>query len=195
MLNELGKPVDREKVTAAALKRLTWSRKCLAPRSDAVATLRYIRDQGLKIGLISNCSPEIPILWPDTEFASLIDVPLFSCSERLRKPDARIFELSCDRLGTTASHCLYIADGQEGELAAATKVGMDAVQVPSVYEHAEEPFYVDPEDWQGAKISRLKEIRGFMGPSRGWVHDPLSATPRWSVVPRPGLIRLQSLCA
>ena len=163
VLNELGMHIDYELVAAAAMKRTAWSRECLAPRSDAISTLRYVRDQGLKIGLISNCAPDIPILWPETAFAPLVDAPLFLCSEGLQKPNARIFELSCERLCSNASSCLYVADGQGGELAAATKIGMDVVQIPSVYEHTEEPFYDNPENWQAAKISRLEEIKGFIG--------------------------------
>ncbi len=163
VLRELSKPVDGGKVADAAKIRIDWARECLTPRRDAVETLRYVRAQGLKVGLVSNCTPEIPIIWPDTEFAPLVDVPLFSCSEGLEKPDVRIFQLSCERLASTPDRCLYIADGQGGELAAAASLGMTAVKIPSVYEHDKEPFYDNPEPWQGAQVTRLSEVRALLG--------------------------------
>ena len=69
---------------------MKYIRQALRPRPDAITTLRQLKEQGYKIGLLSNCSIEIPILWPETAFADLIDTADFLCRERLKKPDPHI---------------------------------------------------------------------------------------------------------
>ncbi len=115
----MGVRVRPEQMAKAVEIRLQQTRRALEPRPDAVATLARLKDEGYKLGLLSNCSIEIPILWPQTIFAHLFDSAIFSSRERLKKPDPRIYRLTCERLGVMPEHCLYIADGENHELAAA----------------------------------------------------------------------------
>src|SRR3989304_1374014 len=66
----MGVQVGTEQMTKAVAIRLQHTRRALEPRPDAVATLARLKDQDYKIGLISNCSIEIPILWPEKTFAA-----------------------------------------------------------------------------------------------------------------------------
>ena len=70
---------------------MKYIRQALRPRPDADTTLRQLKEQSYQIGLLSNCSIEIPILWPETAFADLFESHVFSSRERLKKPDPRIF--------------------------------------------------------------------------------------------------------
>ncbi|HEY3167480.1 MAG TPA: HAD family hydrolase, partial [Candidatus Binatia bacterium] len=90
----MGLRVGGEEMTKAVEIRLEQARRALEPRPNAVATLARLKDDGYKIGLLSNCSVEIPILWPETLFADLIDTAVFSCRARLMKPDPRIYQLA-----------------------------------------------------------------------------------------------------
>lgn len=45
---------------------------------------------------------------------------------KIQKPDARIFQLTLERLGCEANDCLYV-DDREGNLVAARKVGMNTI--------------------------------------------------------------------
>ena len=45
---------------------------------------------------------------------------------KMRKPDARIFELTIEQLGCRAEDCVYV-DDREGNLKAASKIGMNAI--------------------------------------------------------------------
>ena len=67
--NIIGATVTAEQMTKAVEIRLQLTRRALTPRADAVTTLAQLKNDGFKIGLLSNCSIEIPMVWPETEFA------------------------------------------------------------------------------------------------------------------------------
>lgn len=129
----------------------------LMPRSDAVDTIRHIRSKGMLTGLLSNCTDDVPIIWPTLAFAAIIDHPLFSSVEKIRKPEPEFYHLALDRLNVEPSNCLYVADGDNGELAAAKKIGMEVVMIrPSDLLN---DYRQDPEDdWAGTRIERLSEL-------------------------------------
>jgi putative hydrolase of the HAD superfamily len=128
------------------------------PKPDAVATLAELKHTAVKVGLLSNCSIEIPILWPETEFADLIENPIFSSRERLKKPDPRIYQLACERLAVAPENCLYIADGENYELAAAAKVGMHSVLIQNSSRDDGKELLREAREWRGATINTLAEI-------------------------------------
>ena len=92
--------------------------------------------------------------------ASLVDVPVSSAVERVKKPDARIYRLACERLGVTPSQCLYVGDGGSHELTGAAKVGMTAVQVAAVPK--DDTLIIDGESWPGKRIETLSEVLGLL---------------------------------
>jgi putative hydrolase of the HAD superfamily len=114
-----------------------------------------LKSGGHKLGLLSNCSIEIPILWPETEFADLIESPIFSSRERLKKPDPRIYYLACERLGVTPELCLYVADGENHELAAAAKVGLHPVLIRNSSQDNGNELLQEAREWQGDSIDSL----------------------------------------
>jgi len=154
----MGVQVGAEQMTKAVAIRLQYTRRALEPRPDAVATLARLRDQDYKVGLLSNCSIEIPILWPETTFADLVECPIFSCRERLKKPDPRIYHLACERLGVMPEHCLYIADGEDYELTAAAKVGLHPVLLRTSSQETRRELHQETREWLGDTIASLAEV-------------------------------------
>ncbi|HEX6779792.1 MAG TPA: HAD family hydrolase, partial [Ktedonobacterales bacterium] len=63
--------VPAERIAEAAQVRLDFSRRALVPRPDAIPTLAHLKKLGFPLGLISDCSPEVPLLWSTTPFAAL----------------------------------------------------------------------------------------------------------------------------
>jgi putative hydrolase of the HAD superfamily len=147
-----------EQIEKAVEIRMKYIRQALQPRPDAVTTLRQLKEQGYKIGLLSNCSIEIPILWPETAFADLFKRPVFSSRERLKKPDPRIFHLACERIGVTPERCLYIADGEDHELTAAAKVGLHPVLIRTSSQETRGELHREAREWQGATVASLLEV-------------------------------------
>jgi len=154
----LGVTVNREQMVKAVEFRLEYTRRALTPKPDAVATLVQLKQTGFKLGLLSNCSIEIPILWPETEFANLIESPIFSSRERLKKPDPRIYQLACERLGVAPKDCLYIADGENHELSAAAIVGMHPVLIRNSSRDNRNEVLREAREWQGNIIGTLPEV-------------------------------------
>ncbi len=147
-----------EQIEKAVEIRMKYIRQALQPRPDAVNTASQLKNRGYKIGLISNCSIEIPLLWLDTAFADLIDTPIFSSRVRLRKPDPRIYHLACERLGVTPEDCLYIADGEDHELTAAAQVGLHPVLIRTPSQETRSELHQEAREWQGAAITSLLEV-------------------------------------
>ena len=149
---------DQSCISQAATMRVEFMRRGLSPRPDAVATLQALRDAGLRIGLVSNCIPDIPLLWEATPFAALIDVAIFSAAVRLAKPDPRIFQLACDRLGVAPHDALFVADGEGGELAGAASIGMQAVLIRCSYADPLGHRRPHVEPWGGPAVDWLREV-------------------------------------
>jgi putative hydrolase of the HAD superfamily len=154
----MGVRVAPEQMKKAVEIRLQQTRRALEPRPDAGPTLARLRNEGYKTGLLSNCSIEIPILWSETGFAELIDSAVFSSRERLKKPDPRIYHLACDRLGVIPEHCLYIADGENYELAAAAKVGIHPVLIRTSSQETRSELRREAGEWQGNTINSLAKV-------------------------------------
>jgi putative hydrolase of the HAD superfamily len=150
--------VGAEQIKSAVEIRLQYTRQALKPRPDAEATLAQLKHQGHKLGLLSNCSIEIPILWRETAFANLIDTPIFSSRARLKKPDPRIYHLACERVGTMPDSCLYIADGEDYELAAAAKVGLHPVLIRTPSQKNDGRLHQEAREWQGTMIASLPDV-------------------------------------
>jgi putative hydrolase of the HAD superfamily len=108
--------------------RLDATKKALVPRDGALEVLDELRVRGYRLGLISVCSEEVPKLWEQTELASRIDEPVFSCSVGVAKPDPRIYRIAAGRLGVETHECLFV-DDQPGFVAGAREAGMHAVQL------------------------------------------------------------------
>lgn len=154
----IGARVSAEQMSRAVKIRMQQIRRSLEPKPDAIATLTNLRGQGCKIGLLSNCSIEIPILWPETPLAAFVDSAIFSSRERLKKPDPRIFHLACERLDVKPESCLYVADGENYELTAAAKIGLHSVLIQNLKSHSRRDLFKEALEWQGEVVSALPEI-------------------------------------
>ena len=150
--------VSQQRMAKAVEIRLQQIRRGLDPKPGALATLTQLKKTGRKLGLLSNCSIEIPILWPQTPFADLIEVTVFSSREGLKKPDPRIFRVICERLSVAPEDCLYVADGENYELAAAARVGLHPVLIRNPAAQKRLDLFKEAAEWQGCVISELSEV-------------------------------------
>jgi putative hydrolase of the HAD superfamily len=153
---QLGVSVEYSQIEAAAQIRFHMNRReIMTLRPDAIKVLSRLKLEGYKIGLISNCSFETTTLWKELPLAPLIDVAIFSCLVAMMKPDPRIYGLATEQLGVEPQDCLYVADGMEQELLAASQIGMHAVKISVPGEDEYDPYR---EDWDGPVISSLTEV-------------------------------------
>jgi len=149
-------------IKAASDIRFRFMQRTLTPRRGVLDTLAQLKAEGYKIGLITDCSSELPNLWPSTPFAPLIDMAVFSCHVGVRKPNPKIYRLACKRLGVEPQDCLYIGDGSSQELTGASAVGMQPLLIRVPYEDTCDTYRVDMDEWTGPSISDLKDILSFV---------------------------------
>ncbi|WP_426446481.1 HAD family hydrolase [Paenibacillus sp. S-38] len=95
---------------------------------DVRELLRQLKVRGLRIGLISNCTEEEVTAWGGCGLASYFDTVVFSYETGLAKPDPKIYELGCSRLGVRPEDCLFVGDGGSKELEGAGAAGMTSLQ-------------------------------------------------------------------
>lgn len=151
VFDELG--LDADPAVIVTLRR-DWTRNALVPRADALSTLAELRRRGHALGLITVCSEEVAQLWEESAFAGRFDATIFSCNVGVLKPDPRIYELCCERLGVALEESLFVGDGANYELPGAERVGMTAIQLRAPGEELTPPG----KEWQGATIESLDEL-------------------------------------
>ncbi|MFC2031944.1 HAD family hydrolase [Chloroflexota bacterium] len=154
---ELGVQPERSQIRHAAQVRLDYIRHVMNPRLGTTEVLARLREKGYKIGLVSNCSHEIPVIWPETPLASLIDAAIFSCSVGFGKPDPRIYKLAAEQLFVPLEQCLYVGDGGNQELSGALRVGMNPVLI-RLDAASTEAHLINREHWAGPTIQSLREV-------------------------------------
>ena len=129
IVQEMRTPLNRAKIIELSDCRDAFHRSCFSP-SDAriIRLLQTLVDEGVRIGLVSNCSFDEIGGFRECEWNGWMDSIVLSCETGLVKPDPEIFKLCASRLGVLPDDCLYVGDGGSDELRGASKVGMTAVQ-------------------------------------------------------------------
>jgi putative hydrolase of the HAD superfamily len=135
--------------------RADFVRHCLVPRAGAVATLKQLRADGYLVGLITVCTEDVELLWPESEFAGLFDAEVFSNAVGLSKPDPRIYLHCCELLGVEPGEAVFVGDGANDELEGARRVGMKAILI---HKAGEDPFWPEVRDWQGPRVTSIPEV-------------------------------------
>jgi putative hydrolase of the HAD superfamily len=98
-----------------------------------VPTLLALRERGLPIGLISDCTALMgrPIL-DKLDLVPHFNAIALSYEVGYVKPAPEIYRTVVDRLGVRPSHCCYVGDGGSDELAGARSLGMTTARVDQV---------------------------------------------------------------
>lgn len=95
-----------------------WLR-CLTPRWEVVELLLDMKKQGLRLYFLSNASLIAKeYLLSTYPFFSVFDGGLFSCDEKLLKPDTRIYQSLCSKYRLNPEECVFIDDKKENVITA-----------------------------------------------------------------------------
>ena len=155
----LGADLPEDRLDEAHRMRQRLQESLMRLRPEALPVIGQLRERGLRIGLVSDCTSELPDAWPRLPLAPFVDAPVFSCVEGTRKPDPRLFRSVADRLGADPAGCAYVGDGGGRELTGSSAVGMHAVLLagPDWPGHR---VYDRESDWPGPRIGSLTELLG-----------------------------------
>ena len=81
--------------------------------------IREERQNGSKIAVLSNVAQySFNQFFSEEEQAELFDEVVLSGNEGVSKPDARIFEIACERLGENPENCVFVDDSPENVIVA-----------------------------------------------------------------------------
>jgi putative hydrolase of the HAD superfamily len=150
-------------VRAAVASRHRALRADTRLRDEAVPVLAELRRRGVRTGLISDCTHELPAYLPQLAIAPLLDVRVFSVRVGRCKPDPALYLAACHRLDLAPADCLYVGDGGSQELTGAERAGMTAVRLaaPDLADHL--AFNTD-RSWVGPGLASLTEVLDLLGP-------------------------------
>jgi putative hydrolase of the HAD superfamily len=135
--------------------RAEFVRTCLVPREGAVATLKRLRAAGTRVGLITVCTEDVELVWPESEFAGLFDAEIFSNAVGLAKPDPRIYQLCCEQLGIEPHEAVFVGDGANDELEGARRVGLCPILI---HKAGEDPVWPEVRTWDGLRVTSIPEV-------------------------------------
>ena len=115
------------------------------PIEEMFSLASHLKEREFKVALLSNS--ELPSMryFYEQQY-DMFDVTVFSCAERMRKPEKRIYEVTLKRLGVQANEAIFIDDKQEN-INAAKELGIYGI------------LFVNPDQVKKELTSVLKVVR------------------------------------
>lgn len=150
-----GAPTDEQVEEATSLRRALAQQLLRRVPTATLDTLAAFKSAGWRIGLVSNITAETQLQWPTSPLAQYFDATAFSAELGTAKPEPAIYKAACTALGADPGDCLYVGDGNDNELPAATALGMHAIRT---LEHAN-----SAPTWQGPTIQTFAELQSYLG--------------------------------
>ncbi len=152
--NKMGLPSPDKHLKNAYQVLADHVRLKLEPPADNLAIFSYLNSRNYRIGLLSDCSDEVPVLWKDSPLAPMFEKPVFSCSVGLKKPDPRIYLLAAEWLGVKPEECLYVDDNLD-PLEGAARLGMTPILIQDARLNK---VLINSNGWGGHMISSIGEL-------------------------------------
>lgn len=107
------------------------------PNLELLSWVEQTLQGKVKIGLLSNASRDVLHTIFDSTQRALFDTAITSYHVGMTKPDPRIYQLICDRLGVEPTECIMV-DDQARHLEAAGHLGMNTVLYTSLEQATDE---------------------------------------------------------
>jgi putative hydrolase of the HAD superfamily len=134
----------------------------LRPKAGAIELLERLRARGLRLALLTNCSPDVPLVWSETPFAGRFDVCVFSSEIGWMKPQREAYEAALGALGTQPGDTWFVGDGSDNELSAARAVGLTAVLVDNDLSNTYDADRPDVVSWDGPRLTDLLDLTSLV---------------------------------
>jgi len=117
--------LGKEKPKAASLWSLAFE-KAYRPRQEMINLAVELDENGYKIAVLSNTEPPCVPFFYKQGLDRLFETAIFSCVEKVRKPERKIYDLTAARLGVQPFECVFIDDKIE-HVEGAKNSGMKAI--------------------------------------------------------------------
>jgi putative hydrolase of the HAD superfamily len=113
------------------------------PYDDVVPCLVRLREAGMRTAVVSNWDRRLCGLLEGLGVSDLLDTVVSSAEVGLHKPDPRIFELACSRIGAAPSRAAHVGDHYYADYVGALAAGLRPVLIDRHGAGCEAPT-VDP---------------------------------------------------
>ena len=130
--------------------------------NDSLPILRKLKKRGYILAIITDAQKSFtPEECRTLKIDHFFDHIVLSTQYGFKKPDPRLFTITCELLGITPSEAVYIGDNPEKDIAGAKQVGMQTILVyrnsSDLYTEIEPDFYAKDfwEAWKWIKKQSL----------------------------------------
>ena len=158
-----GVALTRDVCTAAATAYARFARRNIQPLPGVVETLAALKARGLRLGLLTNCTPDTATIFPATAMGPYFTSTVFSSLAKAVKPSPASYALVLSELGIAPADVLYVGDGSDGELSGAAAAGMTPLLVTPSLHDTYDQHRPEVEAWQGPRIATIPDVLGFLG--------------------------------
>ena len=125
--------VPDEKIREALLfRQKRFDHSVINIPSYVIDTLKALKAEGKKLGLITNADHMELAAWDKCPVADLFDVSIHSFKVGMMKPEKEIYELCLKELGSTAEESVFIGDGGSNELIGARECHLTTIMVEGI---------------------------------------------------------------
>jgi HAD superfamily phosphatase (TIGR01668 family) len=135
------------------------------PETDAKPTLQKLKEQGYRLGLISNAADDenVQALIDKADLRIYFDFILSSAACGIRKPDRYIFQLALDHFKVKPENAAMIGDTLEADISGANLMGIYSIWINRrVQLLTEGELSFQPQ----AVISSLEQLPALLGELR-----------------------------
>ena len=132
LLAEYGYPEAPEAVLRRALAGMyAVTQAYWLAEEDAAPTLQILREQGYRLGLISNASDDADVqaLIDKAGLRSYFEIILTSAAAGIRKPNPRIFYMALEPLGVRPERAVMVGDTLGADILGAQNAGMFSIWI------------------------------------------------------------------
>ena len=175
MLGKLGVEARNEMLDRVLASQ--WAADAWEPYPDVEPMLAAVRDQGLKIGVVSDWGSNLRGILAGLSLDRYFDFVLPSGAVGVAKPDPAFYRMALENAGVQPSEGLMVGDSYRADVRGAWSAGMDAVWLDRhdgvSITPSDEPIPTDVHRIHG--LDELPEILAAGGP-----------LPRGEGVPAPG---------
>jgi putative hydrolase of the HAD superfamily len=86
-----------------------------SPDPDALGVLRTLRERGIAVGVVSNIGWDLRPVFREHGLDPYVDTYVLSYEHGIQKPDPRLFEKACTRLGADPRQVLMVGDSRHAD--------------------------------------------------------------------------------
>ncbi|NTU71542.1 MAG: HAD-IA family hydrolase [Coriobacteriia bacterium] len=128
LCRRLGIEDDAERIAARVYDEFGCASRWRA-YDDVAPAMERLVSRGVQVGIISNWDRRLAGLLDGLGLGGYLSTVISSAAVGLHKPNPRIFELACERLGVSPNDAAHVGDHHYADVVGASAVGMSAVLI------------------------------------------------------------------